>query len=177
MRPLSLLLAAILLGLPVLPAFAQEPASAAPAKELAQLLGSRQLDSFAVRVPNSPDEFAAMLVLPGQLIVVWAKFSAPAVLNEKIIKREYREAYIDLNSASDPASRNIITDLGSDGVRRGGKNQPSDSHDVGTKSIRFDANWRAQKMNEKEYMQALSEADAAYTKMLGLLLEQLKKAS
>jgi hypothetical protein len=161
----------------VAPALAQDPQSAAGAKELAQLLADRKLDSFAVRVPNSADEFAATLAFPGQLIVVWAKFAAPAVLNEKIIKREYREAYIDLNSASDPASRHIITDLSSDGVRRGGRNQPSDSHDMGPRSIRFDANWRAQKMSEKEYMQALADADAAYAKMLGLLLEQLKKAS
>jgi hypothetical protein len=32
-------------------------------------------------------------------------------------------------------------------------------------------------MSEKEYMQALSDADAAYAKVLGVLLEQLKKAS
>lgn len=159
------------------PALAQEPQSAAAAKELSQLLADRKLDSFAIRLPDGPDQFAATLSFPGQLIVVWATFSAPPVLNEKVIKREYREVYIDLNSASDPASRNIITDLGSDGVRRGGKNQPSDSHDVGTKSMRFDANWRAQKMSEKEYMQALATADAEYTKVLGALLEQLKKAS
>ena len=176
-RLLRVALTAGLLVLPVSHAFAQEPQSAAAAKELAQLLAARKLDSFAVRVPNSADEFAATLAFPGQLIVVWAKFAAPAVLNEKIIKREYREAYIDLNSASDPASRNIVTYLGSDGVRRGGKNQPSDSHDVGPKSVRFDGSWREDKMSEKDYMQALSDADAAYTKMLGVLLEQLKKAS
>ena len=177
MRLLRLLPAVCLLAAFVTPAAAQEPQSAAPAKELAQLLAERKLDSFAVRVPNTPDEFAATLVFPGQMIVVWAKFSAPAVLNEKLINRAYREAYIDLNSASDPASRNFITDLGADGVRRGGKNQPSDSHDVGTKSMRFDGNWRQQKMSEKEYMQALSDTDAAYARVLGLLLEQLKKAS
>ena len=128
-------------------------------------------------MPNTPDEFAATLTFPGQLIVVWAKFAAPAVLNEKIINRSYREAYIDLNSASDPASRHFVTDLGADGMRRGGKNQPSDSHDIGPKSIRFDGSWREDKMSEQDYMQALSDADAAYTKVLSVLLEQLKKAS
>lgn len=177
MRALRLLSVVTLLLAGVLPVAAQEPASAAPARELAQLLTERKQDSFAVRVPNSPDEFAATLVFPGQLIVVWAKFSAPAVLNEKLIKKEYREAYIDLNSASDPATRNMVTDLGADGIRRGGKNQPADAHDVGPKSVRFDGSWREDKMSEKEYMQALSDADAAYTKMVGLLLEQLKKTS
>jgi hypothetical protein len=159
------------------PLVAQEPQSAAPAKALAQLLAERKLDSFAVRLPNTPDEFAATLAFPGQLIVVWAKFSAPAVLNEKIINRAYRDAYIDLNSATDPATRHFVTDLGADGVRNAAKNQPADSHDIGAKSIRFDGSWREDKMSEKEYQQALADADAAYAKVLGVLLEQLKKAS
>ena len=154
-----------------------QPGGCAAQACLAQLLADRKLDSFAVRIPNSPDEFAATLAFPGQLIVVWAKFSAPAVLNEKIIKRAYRDAYIDLNSASEVATRNFVTDLGADGVRRGGKNQPSDSHDIGNKSMRFDGSWREDKMSEKEYLQALSDSDAAYSKVLALLVEQLKKAS
>lgn len=177
MRPFRLALAACLPLLFVAPAAAQDPQSAAPARELAQLLTERKLDSFAVRIPNSPDEFAATLAFPGQIIVVWAKFSAPAVLNEKLIKKAYRDAYIDLNSASDPASRNFITDLGADGIRKGGKNQPADSHDIGPKSMRFDGSWREDKMSEKEYMQALSDADTAYARVLGVLLDQLKKAN
>ena len=90
MPPLRLVLATGLLTALVAPVYAQEPQSAAPAKELAQLLAERKLDSFAVRMPNAPDEFAATLTFPGQLIVVWAKFAAPAVLNEKIIKGSYR---------------------------------------------------------------------------------------
>jgi hypothetical protein len=176
-RPLRLLLVTGLLASLSTPLSAQEPQSAAPAKALAQLLAERKLDSFAVRLPNTPDEFAATLVFPGQLIVVWAKFSAPAVLNEKIINRAYRDAYIDLNSATDPATRHFVTDLGADGMRNGGKNQPADSHDIGAKSIRFDGSWREDKMSEKEYQQALTDADAAYAKVLGVLLEHLKKAS
>jgi hypothetical protein len=157
------------------PAFAQDPQSAAPARELAQQLSAKKLDSFAVRLPDSQDQFAAALTLPGQLIVVWATFSAPAVLNEKIIKGEFREVYIDLNSASDPQSRRIITDLGADGVRRGQKNQPADAYDVGTTSVRFDGSWREDKMSEKDYMKAHADADAAYAQILGVMLEELKK--
>jgi hypothetical protein len=176
-RPLRLALGFSLLTPFLAPAFAQDPQSAAPARELAQLMAQRKLDSFAARVATGSDEFAATMAFPGQLIVVWARFSAPTVLNEKIIKHEYREAYVDLNSASELASRNFITDLGADGVRRGGKNLPSDSHDIGSKSIRFDGSWREDKMSEKEYMQALTDADAAYARVLNQLLEQLKKAS
>lgn len=175
-RALSRLVpAAGLLAALASPAFAQDPQSATPARELAQQLSAKKLDSFAIRLPNSQDQFAAALTLPGQLIVVWAKFSAPAMLNEKIIKGEFREVYIDLNSASDPQSRNIITDLGSDGVHRGQKNQPADAHDVGTTSVRFDGSWREDKMSEKDYMKAHADADAAYAQILGVMLEELKK--
>ena len=168
--------AGLVLGL-TLPAFAQDPQSAAPARELAQLLADRKLESVAARMPGTPDEFAAALAFPGQMIVVWARFSAPSVLNEKILKREFREAYIDLNSASSPESRHFVTDLGADGIRRGGKNQPADSHDVGGKSMRFDGSWKEDKMSEQDYVKALTEADAAYAKVLGILIEQMKKPS
>ena len=174
--PLSRLLPTVALTLAfTLPASAQDPQSAAPARELAQLLADKKLDSIAARVPGTPDEFAAALVFPGQLIVVSAKFTAPTVLNEKIINKEFREAYLDLNSASTPASRNFYTDLGADGVRKGGKNLPADSHDVGTKTVRFDGSWREDKMSEQDYMKALADADAGYTKVLGILIEQIKK--
>ena len=51
-------------------AAAQEPKSAAPAKELAQLLASKKLDSIAARMPDSREEFVGALVFPGQMMVV-----------------------------------------------------------------------------------------------------------
>src|SRR6188508_2049111 len=81
-------------------ATAQEPKSAAPAKELTQLLASKKLESIAARMPDSREEFVGALAFPGQLMVVWAKTTAPAVVNEKLINKAYKEVYIDLNSAS-----------------------------------------------------------------------------
>src|SRR3954452_5772077 len=81
-------------------AAAQEPKSAAPAKELAQLLTSKKLDSIAARMPDDREQFVGALSFPGQLMVIWAKTSAPAVVNEKLIRKEYKEVYMDLNSAS-----------------------------------------------------------------------------
>src|SRR3954471_20649415 len=98
-------------------AAAQEPKSAAPAKELAQLLASKKLDSIAARMPDDREQFVGALAFPGQLMVIWAKTTAPAVVNEKLIRKEYKEIYIDLNSASIMDSRHFITDLGPDGLR------------------------------------------------------------
>lgn len=154
------------------------PQSAVPARDLAKLLSDRKIDSVATRLPGSEDEFAAVLAFPSQLVVIWAKFSAPQLLNEKLIRREYRDVYLDLNSASIVESRHFVTDLGADGmVARPPRNQPADMHDLGKASMRFDGSWREDKMSEDQYMKAHSDADAGYTKALQALIEELKKAA
>jgi hypothetical protein len=160
------------------PAAAQEPQSAAPAKELAQLLAAKKLESIAARMPDSREEFVGALAFPGQLMVVWAKSSAPVFVNEKLIRKEYREVYIDLNSASIMETRHFVTDLGVDGLRAkpAQKQGPADSHDIAAKSMRFDGSWREDKMSEADYMKAHAEADAAYTKAIQALIEEIKKA-
>jgi len=159
-------------------AWAQEPKSAAPAKELAQLLATKKLDSIAARMPDNREEFVGALTFPGQMMVVWARTTAPAVVNEKLIRKEYREVYIDLNSASVADSRHFVTDLGPDGLKSkpDQKQGPADSHDLGAKSLRFDGNWRAIKMKEADYMKAHAEADEAYAKAIQALIDEIKKA-
>jgi hypothetical protein len=159
-------------------AAAQEPVSAGPAKELSDLLASKKLESIAARMPDDREQFVGALAFPGQLMVVWAKTTAPSVVNEKLMRKDYREVYIDLNSASVPESRHFVTDLGPDGLRAkpASKQGPSDSHDLGAKSMRFDGNWREDKMSENDYMKAHADADAAYAKAIQALIEEIKKA-
>ncbi|MGH9218681.1 MAG: hypothetical protein ACRD1W_05240 [Vicinamibacterales bacterium] len=161
------------------PALAQEPASAVPAKELAQLLSSRKIDSIAARMPDSKEEFVGALAFPGQMMVVWARTSAPSVVNEKLLRKDYREVYIDLNSASITESRHFVTDLGPDGLRARPEQRqgPADSHDLGSKSMRFEGNWREDKMSEADYMKAHAEADAAYARAIQALIDEIKKSS
>lgn len=172
----ALITAILLLALGA-PAWAQEPKSAALAKELNALLSSRKLDSIAARMPDSREEFVGALAFPGQLMVVWAKTTAPSLVNEKLIKKEYREVYIDLNSASIVETRHFVTDLGPDGLRARPeqKQGPADMHDMGTKSMRFDGSWREDKMSEADYMKAHSDAEAAYMKAVQALIDELKK--
>jgi hypothetical protein len=159
-------------------AAAQEPQSAGPAKELAQLLAEKKIDSIAARMPDSREEFVGALSFPGQLMVIWAKTTAPAVINEKLIGKQYKEVYIDLNSASILETRNFVTDLGPDGLRfkPQQKTGPADSHDAGAKTLRFDGNWRAIKMKEDDYMKAHADADVAYAKAIQALIAEIKKA-
>lgn len=154
----------------------QDGKSSSIAVELAKLMESRKLDSVAARLPAGPDEFVAALYFPGQLLVVWAKYSAPALLNEKIAKGDYRDVYIDLNSASIANSKTLITDLGADGLKpRREENQPFDAQDSGGKSFQFDGSWREDKISEEEYMKTYASADDAYAKVLSVLLAELKK--
>jgi hypothetical protein len=86
--------------------------------------------------------------------------------------------YIDLNSASIPESRVMISDGGADGLRaRREANQPFDTHDAAGKSVRFDGNWREDRMSEKDYMSAFASADETYIAALSALLSELKKSS
>ena len=158
-------------------AAAQEPKSAGPAKELSDLLSSRKLDSIAARMPDDREQFVGALAFPGQLMVVWAKTTAPAVVNEKLIRKEYKEVYIDLNSASVIESHHFVTDLGPDGLRAkpAQKQGPADSHDLGAKTMRFDGSWREDKMSEADYMKAHADADAAYARAVQALIDELKK--
>src|SRR5262245_36050764 len=111
-------------------AAAQESRSATLAKELCTLLQEKKLDSIAAKSPSAADQFVAALCFPGQLLVVSARYPAPPVLNEKIIRSEFKDVYIDLNAASIPESKVLITDLGADGLRpRREPNQPFDAQD------------------------------------------------
>ncbi|HWI19345.1 MAG TPA: hypothetical protein VNT81_16440 [Vicinamibacterales bacterium] len=177
--PSSILLALTLSAAFSANAAAQELKSAAPAKELAELLTARKLESIAARMPDSKEEFVGALAFPGQLMVVWAKTTAPAVLNEKLINKAYRDVYLDLNSASIIETRHFVTDLGPDGLKAkpDQRQGPADTHDLAAKSIRFDGNWREDKMSEKDYMARHAEADAAYAKAVQALIDELKKTS
>jgi hypothetical protein len=169
-------LAAVSVAAP--PAGAQQtPASQAPAVELVALLEARKLDAIAARLPSNPDVFVAALHFPGQLLVVWAEYPVPALLNEKLLRGDYRDIYIDLNSASDPATKTLVTDMGANGLRprRNGSDDPFDMQDTPTGSIRFDGRWRDQKLSEQEYMRIYAEADKAYAEALNALLGQLRQ--
>ena len=175
---MKLLAAVIVLSLSTA-ASAQESKSAPLAKQLAAALDAAKLDSIAAKDPSAPDIFFAALYFPGvQLLVVSGKYSVPQLLTERLVKKEYRDTYLDLNGASVPATKLFLEDPGADGVKaRREENQPFDSYEAEGKRLMFDGDWKKQKVSEQDYMKAFSTADERYTQILTALIAQLKKTS
>ena len=160
-------------------ASAQESKSASLAKQLAAAMDAGKLDSIAGKDPSAPDVFVAALYFPGtQLLVVSAKYTAPQLLMDRLNKKEFRDIYIDLNSASVPASKIFIEDAAADGLRATREdNHGYDSYEAGGKRTLFDGDWKKQTLTEQDYMKAFSTADDRYAQMLTLLLAQLKQST
>ena len=157
-------------------ATAQTSDSASLAAELSQLMDGAGLSAAAAEDPAEDERFVAALYFSGrQILAVSATYSAPLLLQEKIAAGNYRDVYIDLNSASDPASRVFVDDLGADGLQAEPiENGPHDTYDRGGRSLTLDGDWSRQQMSEDEYRQAFGEADDDFADILKLLIEQIR---
>ena len=180
--PVSLKLAAALAAVSfatAVPAAAQDSKSAVLAKQLTQVLDGAKLDSIAAADPTETGTFVAALYIQGtQMLVVSAKYSAPILLTEKLAKKDFRDVYIDLNSASVPGSKIFVMDQLADGlVLKPENEQPADTWEHGNKTLVFDGDYKKAKVTEAEYQKSFDDADARYARMLSLLLAQVKGRS
>jgi hypothetical protein len=177
----GLLLAGLLPGFAV----AQDPQSAALAKELTTLLEQQKLTCIAAKDAGQADLFyAALYPYPGQLLVVQANYKEPVLINPKIAKKDYMDVYSDLNSAALPGTRLFVMDLGADGLQAKPSGLAADSWEqdakqadkIATKHLNFDGDWQKQGFrSEAEYTKAFADADQNYAKILRALIAQLKK--
>jgi hypothetical protein len=157
----------------------QASKSSAVAKELSQRLDQAKLQHIAARDPEDPTRFIAAMYFPGmQIVAVSGKYSVPVLMNEKLMAKKYQDVYVDLSSASERDSRITIEDLRCDGLPAARvKNGPNDAWEQGSSRIVFDFDWKKQKLSEKDFYDKLNAADAAYARILGILLAEAKKAS
>jgi hypothetical protein len=159
-------------------AAAQEPKSAALAKDLTQALDAAKLTAIAAKDPSEPESFVAAMYFSGsQLLVVAAKYVPAVLLNEKLGKKDYQEIYIDLNSASVASTRIFIEDLGADGLKTDHEEGKGfDSVERAGKRSLFDDHWRKeQKLPDEQYARLFADADALYARLLQALIAQAKK--
>jgi hypothetical protein len=158
-------------------AMAQDSKSAASVTELVKMLDSMKLDSFAIKgaVPN---EYVGALYFPGsQLLVVTAKFDTPWRADSLLAMKNYRDLYIELNSASLPATKLFVSDLGANGLRAKKDGSVYDTADIGGKTYNFDGDWKKAKITEDDYSKSYTTADQQYMQMIQSLLAELKKPS
>ncbi len=184
----AILVLAAALAVP-LTAAVQDPAEDAPkspalAAELSQLLTAKQLEAFAVRDPAEQGRFVAVLHIPGvQLLVVSAAYKPPTDMDYKIDHKSYMDVYMDLNSSVQASQKTLIEDVGADGLNaRPPKDAAQDSSTLNdTQRLTFDGVFTAgrkhddSKPSQAAYMKSFGTADAAYARLLGVLIEGLKK--
>jgi hypothetical protein len=156
---------------------AQDSESSRAAKQLAAALDAAKIDSIAAKDATRPGTYVAALYFPGtQLLVISAQYTAPALLDQKLLKKEYRDVYLDLYGAPMPGTKVFIEDFGADGFKAKPDNDSApDSYEAGGKRTAFDGNWSAQKLSESEYQQTFTAAGDLYAKVLAALLDQLTK--
>ena len=151
-------------------AAAQGSTSGPLAQQLAAALDGTQLDSIAAKDTEGDDRYVAALFFPGRLLVVSARYEVPLYADEKIAAGNYRDLYIDLNTAFVAGTKILITDSGADGLS---DDDPADSADTGGRLVRFGGDWTGQQLSQAEYTTLFSEADAGYARMLRALLNEV----
>jgi hypothetical protein len=162
-----------------IPAVAAAPAPAATAalvKELTDLLQAQKLDTVVAKL--DADTFAAALYIPGnELLALSAKYTAPAFLNEKILGRQYKEAYADLSTTQAADTKVLIEDVKADGIRaQPGKGESADliTRGVGA-PFQLDGKWKERKIAEDAYAKTFQDAETTYRTILEALIAELKK--
>ena len=177
--------AVVLAGATALPAQSQTPATAAKAKELATLLQARKLEAFAARVPGESGRFVATRLIPNvQLLAITALHTRHMDMEYYLYNNDHRNAYLDLNSSTFSTERVLIDDAMADGlVALPGRSPVHDSVVKGADRQTFDGDFAdGRKRNDKRilqdaYMKSFSDAEQQYSKMLDILIAEIKKLS
>ena len=157
---------------------APESRSAALASELTKLLSAQNLESIATL--EAEMQYVGALYIPGsQLLVVRAKVPIKDRMSYLLYNKMYKEAYADLNSASDAGTRVLIADLGANGLQfKQAKDQPFDMVQIAGKSVAYDGKWGGKDNPSKdEYAKSYESSDTQYVEMLEALIAALKKSS
>jgi hypothetical protein len=168
------------------PAPSGTSASAAKVKELIGLMQSKKLEAIAAKDPEGSGRYVAALHIPGvQLLVVSAAYEKPSELDARIYYKDFMNAYVDLNTSVHSSDKTFIEDALCDGLIalpvKG--NLARDSVRLGTDQQVFDGDFagpnqrNSKKVPHDVYQKRFSTAEERYVRVLGLLIEEMKKMS
>jgi hypothetical protein len=155
---------------------AQSPSSASLTRQLTDTLTARHLDAWAVRDPSDPARFVAALYVPGsQLLVVSTPYAVPAVIDARLAQQDYRQAYIDLQTATARTGKFFVQDMNADGFAADGDGGNVDIvYREGDERTILNGDWKAQNLTEAEYEKRRADAEARYVSMLKALIASLE---
>jgi hypothetical protein len=153
-----------------------EPRSGSLTKELTTLMTGRQMDAIAAHDPQSPGRFVAAMLFPGvQLLVVEARHPSPDTMQARLFYKQYRDLYFDLQQPSITEGKVFIQDLGCDGLQADGEANIDIMYEGGKTQTLFDGEWKKKGQSEQEYKTKFQQAEEQYSRMLGLLIAELKR--
>jgi hypothetical protein len=160
------------ISVPARGAAARSPALAA---ELTTLLQQQKLDAIAAADPDAPDRFVAALAFPKvQLLVVSAKYPAPTLVQQQIATKAYRDAYLALQQSGIADGKVFVQDLGADGLSGSDAQGVDVVYENVVNQTVFDGAPEKHKLTKSAYDEKLEASDATYSRMLTLLIDQLK---
>jgi hypothetical protein len=148
--------------------------SAVLAKQLGAALLEHRLEAIAARDPEAADRFVAALFFPdSQLLVISASYSSPSVLEQKLAQKNYRDVYLDLGTSQFANTSVFVQDMKADGLCHD-RNQTADILYEGGASTIFDGDWKRHGGSQQDYEQRLAAVDERYSRLLELLLTELR---
>jgi hypothetical protein len=159
-------------------------ASPAKAKELVAALASKKLEAFAMPDASEAGRFTAVLVVPGvELLVVSAVYDRPSDIEYYLYHKDYTKAYSDLRASLLAKKRVYFEDAFCDGIvpQPPKKSLVFDSETMETEKLLFNgivADPRKRndtRISLEDYTARFKAADDRYTRLLTLLLDELKK--
>ena len=158
---------------------APDPAlrSATLAADLTATLTKQKLEAIAAEDPDDPGRFIAALLAPGQLLIISARQAAPDAIKARLLHRQYRDVYLDLQASPVVDSKWFLQDMQADGLCAG-RNQAADLlYEANTAATVFDGDWKSHGWSEKEYQERLGVVDRRYSRLLEVLLRTLSPVS
>jgi hypothetical protein len=145
------------------------------AAELVRLMNAQKVTALSARDPADEERFIAAMLAGPQLLVIRARYSAPALLRERILKSEHQQVYGDLHSAGDKQGRVFVIDSGADGLKLARDSSDVSWRDAETQTI-FNLDWKGQKLKEADYRRRFEQDDKSYAEMLSSLIGAAKAA-
>jgi hypothetical protein len=146
------------------------------AKQLTAMVVAQHRDAVAAPDPDAADRFVAALVFPNaQLLVISATYAAPVLLMQQIAAKDYKDVYLALQQSGRKDGSLFFQDMGADGLHPESATVDVLYENNGDPFL-FDRAHRPRGLSDAAYQQKLTSADAQYSRLLTLLLGQLKQS-